>query len=85
MHQAASPRAGMPSWNPFSRGRSPRAARERLASARALAESTRDLRAAAADEGAAKPTPDRRAAAPDSDVVARYKAGQAKVIADASK
>jgi len=27
----------------------------------------------------------RRAAAPDSDVVARYKAGQAKVIADASK
>ena len=55
----ASPRAGMPSWNPFSRGRSPRAARERLASARALAESTRDLRAAAAaDEGAAKPTPE---------------------------
>ena len=27
----------------------------------------------------------RRAAAPDSDVVKRYKAGQAKVIADASK
>ena len=48
----------MPSWNPFSRGRSPRAARERLASARALAASTRDLRAAAADEGAAKPTPE---------------------------
>ena len=51
--------AGMPSWNPFSRGRSPRAARERLASARALAASTRDLRAAAAaDDGAARPTPE---------------------------
>ena len=49
----------MPSWNPFSRGRSPRGGGERLASARALAESTRDLRAAAAaDEGAAKPTPE---------------------------
>ena len=49
----------MPSWNPFSRGRSPRAARERLASARALAASTRDLRAAAeADDGAARPTPE---------------------------
>ena len=113
----------MPSWNPFSRGRSPRAARERLASARALAASTRDdddikalmrvcdvhciptannpasgravvdylagVAARRADDiasGAATAASliARRAAAPDSDVVARYKADQQKVIAAAS-
>ena len=106
----ASPRAGMPSWNPFARGRpranrrfarrsprdagrSPRAARESLnnpASGRAVVDYLASVAARRADDitsGAATAAAiaARRAAAPDSDVVARYKAGQAKVIADASK